>query len=184
MAVKEMINNGLNMESLDKTVKAIKDNPELGKSKFRVHNHWQSGGQNTSRVEKYFALGEETSHQRKFDLNADEPAPLGGKDKAANPVEHLLHALASCVTTSIVAHAAVNGIEIEQLESQLEGDIDLRGLLGLDDKVPKGYQNIRISFKVKTDPKNVEKLKELAQFSPVLNTLIQGTNVELDIEGV
>ncbi len=184
MAVKEihMVTNGLDMESLGSTVKAIKENPELGKSKFRIHNHWLNGGHNTSEVGKFFACGRETDHKRMFDLYADEPMVAGGKDEAANPVEHLLHALASCVTTSMVAHAAVNGIEIEELESQLEGDIDLRGFLGLDSNIPKGYQNIRISFKVKTDPKNLEKLRSLAQFSPVYNTLIHGTNVDIEIE--
>ncbi len=184
MAVREMVTNGINMESFKTTVHALKKNPELGKSKFRVHNHWENGGQNTSRVGEYFALGEEIEHQPAFDLYADEPSALGGKDKAPNPVEHLLHALASCVTTSIIVHAAVNRIEIEELDSQIEGDIDLRGLLGLDGKVPKGFQNIRINFKVKTDPKNIEKLKKLPEFSPVYNTLLQGTNVEVDIESV
>jgi uncharacterized OsmC-like protein len=184
MAVKEihMVNNGVDMDSLGSTVQAIKENPKLGKSKFRVHNLWISGGHNTTEVGKFFALGREIEHKRMFDLYADEPAVAGGKDEAANPVEHLLHALASCVTTSIVAHAAVNGIEIEELESQLEGDIDLRGFLGLDNSVPRGYQNIRISFKVKTDPNNIDKLRKLALFSPVYNSLTQGTYIELEIK--
>ncbi len=112
----------------------------------------------------------------------DEPPILAGNDEGANPVEHLLHALASCVTTSMVAHAAVRGIQIEELESELEGDIDLRGFLGLAADVPKGYTNIRVKFKVKTDADNIEKLKKLAEFSPVYNTLIHGTNVDIQVE--
>ncbi|MBN1490631.1 MAG: OsmC family protein, partial [Phycisphaerae bacterium] len=116
------------------------------------------------------------------ELHADEPPMLAGGDVGANPVEHLLNALAACVTTGIVAHAAVRGIHIEELESELEGDIDLRGFLGLANDVPKGYTNIRVKFRVKTDPANLPKLKRLAEFSPVYNTLTGGTHVDIEIE--
>jgi len=86
------------------------------------------------------------------------------------------------VTTSMVAHAAVRGIYIEELESELEGDIDLRGFLGLDADVPKGYTNIRVTYKVKTDVDNLSKLKKLAEFSPVYNTLTHGTKVDIQVE--
>ena len=115
-------------------------------------------------------------------MDADEPAILAGRDEGANPVEHLLHALASCVTTSMVAHAAVRGIEIEELESELEGDIDLRGFLGLEKAVPKGYTDIRIRFRVKAKPEDLPRIKELAKFSPVFNTITQGANVQLEVE--
>ena len=186
MAVKEthIVNNGVDLESLNNTVNAMKENPELGKCKFRVRNRWLGGGHNTTKIEEFYACGQENTHKQEFELYADEPPALGGKDEGANPVEHLLNALAACMTTSMVAHAAVRGIEIEHLESQIEGDIDLRGFLGLDANVPKGYQNIHVSFKVKTDPKNIEKLKKLAQFSPVYNSLVNGTNVEIGIESL
>jgi uncharacterized OsmC-like protein len=82
----------------------------------------------------------------------------------------------------MVAHAAVRGIYIEELESELEGDIDLRGFLGLDADVPKGYTNIRVTYKVKTDVDNLPKLKKMAEFSPVFNTLIHGTKVDIQVE--
>ena len=175
------VTNGVDLESLDKTVKAIQSNPEFGKSTFRAANKWISGGHNRTHVTCFTSLGGERSHRHAFDLDADEPQALGGTDEGANPVEHLLNALAGCVTTSMVAHAAVRGIEIQEIESQLEGDIDLRGFLGLDPKIPKGYQNIRVRFKVKTAPENLPKLKALAEFSPVYNTLLHGTNVEIEI---
>jgi uncharacterized OsmC-like protein len=107
---------------------------------------------------------------------------LGSEDKGANPVEHLLHALAACVTTSMVCHAAVRGIRIDELESELEGDIDLRGFLGLSQDVRKGYQNICIKFKIKTDEENLEKLKALAEFSPGFDVVSNGTSVDIQIE--
>jgi uncharacterized OsmC-like protein len=121
-------------------------------------------------------------HKNTFELYADEPPMLAGQEEAANPVEHLLHALAACVTTGIVAHAAVLGIPIEEVESRVEGDIDLRGFLGLADDVPKGYTNIRMRFRVKTDPENIGKLRKLVAFSPVYDTLIHGTKVDVRVE--
>ena len=104
-----------------------------------------------------------------------------GKDDGANPVEHLLHALASCLTTSIVAHAAVRGIEIEELESELEGDIDLNGFLGLDAEMPKGFTQIRVRFRVKADPKDMDNIKRLTMFSPVFNTITKSARVNVDV---
>ena len=113
------------------------------------------------------------------ELHADEPPLLAGGDVGANPVEHLLNALAACVTTSMVAHAAVRGIRIDELESELEGDIDLRGFLGLSNDVPKGFTDIRINFKVKSDVNNMARLKRLTEYSPVFNTITQGANVDI-----
>jgi uncharacterized OsmC-like protein len=176
------VTNGVDRESLDITVKAIQDNPELGKCTFHAYNKWISGGHNRTRITCFKSLGGEQSHKQPFDVDNDEPKALGGTDKGANPVEHLLNALAACITTSIVAHAAVRDIEIEEIESQLDGDIDLRGFLGLDPKTPKGYQNIRVRFRVKTAPENLPKLKSLAAFSPVYNTLLNGTKVDIQID--
>jgi uncharacterized OsmC-like protein len=170
------------MDALGKTVKAVQDDPQLGKSTFRIRNKWISGGHNQTHVGCFHSLGAEQSHQQSFELHADEPAALGGTDQGANPVEHLLNSLAACVTTSLVAHAAVRGIPIEEVESQVEGDIDLQGFFGLDPKVPKGYQNIRITFSAKAAPEDLPKLRELAEFSPVYNTLLQGTNVDIQIQ--
>jgi uncharacterized OsmC-like protein len=174
--------NGIELDVLRETIGAIQNDPELAKCHFRAHNTWMQGNHNRSEITNFYGAKQEMSHKQRFELDADEPPILAGEDSGANPVEHLLHALASCVTTSMVAHAAVRGIEIRSLESQLEGDIDLRGFLGLDPDVPKGYTNVRINFKVDTDPGNIEQLRKLAAFSPVYNTLINGTNVEIKVE--
>jgi uncharacterized OsmC-like protein len=115
-------------------------------------------------------------------MDADEPAILAGSDNGANPVEHLLHALASCLTTSMVAHAAVRGIAIRSVESSLEGEIDLRGFLGLSPSVPKGYTAIRAAFRIDADPKDLDRIRELAKSSPVFNTLTQGTSVAVTVD--
>lgn len=174
--------NGIDVDTLMGTVNAVKNDPELGRCKFRATNKWTGGAHNCTTVKAFHAAKQNIDHKEPFELHCDEPAILAGGDNGANPVEHVLNALAGCVTTSMVAHAAVRGIAIQELESELEGDIDLRGFFGLADDVPKGYTAIRVKFKVKTDAENIEKLKSLAALSPVYNTLIKGTKVDIQFE--
>lgn len=174
--------NGIEIDTLKATIGAIRNEPDLGACHFRATNKWLSGNHNRSRVTGFYGAQQEIAHKQTFRMDADEPAILAGNDKGANPVEHLLHALASCLTTSMVAHAAVRGIQIDELESEFEGDIDLRGFLGLADDVPKGYTAIRAKFRVKADPADLETLRGLAAFSPVFNTLTSGTDVDVKVE--
>ena len=174
--------NGIHMETLQGTVNAIEQEPELGQCKFRARNKWLGGNHNRTTITGFYGAKQEIAHKQVFELHADEPPILAGNDAGANPVEHLLNALAACVTTSMVAHAAVLGIHIEELESELEGDIDLRGFLGLADDVPKGFTDIRITFKVKSDVDNMERLKRLTAYSPVFNTITQGARVDIQVQ--
>ena len=176
--------NGVDLDTLQGTVQAIDEDPELGKCMFRASNTWVSGNHNRTTITGFYGAKQEIAHKQTFELHADEPPILAGNDDGANPVEHLLNALASCVTTSMVAHAAVRGIHIEELESELEGDIDLRGFLGLSEDVPKGYTDIRVKFKVKADVDNMERLKRLTAYSPVFNTITQGANVDIQVEAI
>ena len=174
--------NGIHLETLQQTVNAIDQQPDLGQCRFRARNTWLGGNHNCSTITGFYGAGQEIAHKQTYELHADEPPILAGNDGGANPVEHLLNALAACVTTSMVAHAAVRGIHIEELESELEGDIDLRGFLGLDDDVPKGFTDIRVRFRVKSDVDNMERLKRLTAYSPVFNTITQGANVDIQVE--
>ncbi len=174
--------NGIELEVLQGTVQAIQEDPVLGECIFRASNTWLSGNNNRTKVDSFYGAKQEIAHKQTFTMDADEPPILAGQDQGANPVEHLLHALASCVTTSMVAHAAVQGIHIEALESELEGDLDLRGFLGLDPNVPKGFTDIRVNFKVNTDEENLDRLKRLTAFSPVFNTITQGANVDIQVQ--
>ena len=173
--------NGVDLDTLMGTVNAVQADPALGISKFRASNTWLSANHNRSTVTGFYAAKQEIAHAQTFTMDADEPAILAGGDQGANPVEHLLHALASCLTTSIVAHAAVRGIEIEELESELEGDIDLNGFLGLDAEMPKGFTEIRARFRVKADPKDMDNIKRLTMFSPVFNTITKSARVDVDV---
>jgi uncharacterized OsmC-like protein len=184
MAEQQTINtvNGIDLDVLQATVHAIEEDPGLGKCKFRASNKWVSGNHNRTRITGFYGAKQEMEHKQPFELHADEPPVLAGHDEAPNPVEHLLNALAACMTTGMVAHAAVRGIHIEELESELEGDLDLRGFLGLSDEVPRGYTNIRVTFKVKADTENMERLRRLTEYSPVLNTITHGAKVDVQVE--
>jgi len=173
--------NGIHLETLQGTVNAIEQEPELGQCRFRARNTWLGGNHNRTTVTGFYGAKQEIAHQQRFELHADEPPILAGHDQGANPVEHLLNALAACITTSMVAHAAVRGIHIEELESELEGDIDLRGFLGLDESVPKGFTEIRVNFHVRADVDNMERLQRLTAYSPVFNTITQGARVEISV---
>jgi uncharacterized OsmC-like protein len=174
--------NGIDMDVLQSTVNAIQEDPELARCKFHVTNKWLGANHNCTTINSFYGAKQEIDHKQSFELHADEPPMLAGQDQGANPVEHLLNALAACVTTSMVDHAAVRGIHLEEVESEIEGDIDLQGFLGLSRDVPKGYTDIRVKFKVKSDVDNMERLKRLAEYSPVYNTLVSGVNVDIQVE--
>lgn len=178
----EKILNGVNIGPLEQMVSAINDKPELAIFKFRVHNKWISGGHNRSKIENFYGAERENHHLKPFELDADEPSMLAGKDLGAHPVEHLLNALTACLTMTMVYHAALRGIRIDELESELEGDIDMRGFLGLSSEVRRGYENIRVNFKVKTDAENLDRLKDLSKLSPVFDVTTNGTKVDVNIE--
>ncbi len=178
----QKILNGVDTEAVKSLINAIEENPELAKCNFRLKNKWIEGGHNHSSISDFYGANQEISHLKTFELDADEPPILAGKDIGANPVEHLLNALAACLTTTLVYHAAVRGIKIDELESELEGDIDLRGFLGISDEVRRGYENVRVKFKVKTNAGNIERLKALSKLSPVFDVTSNGTKVDVQIE--
>jgi uncharacterized OsmC-like protein len=179
------ITNGVDVTRMKETIAAVKAAPQLGNFQFRIQNRWIDCGETRSEVQSFSAGGKEIRRKSVFILAADEPDILLGSDSAANPVEHLLHALASCVTTSMVYHAAARGIAVEQVESTLEGILDLNGFLGLDPNIRKGYQKINLKLRIKGDFTD-EQLRELGslgpQFSPVYDSLTRGVPVAVSAE--
>lgn len=176
--------NGLDMDAAMATIQAIKDDPTLARFQFRAANRWISGGHNRSTIKDFFGAGkEDTSRTEAYTFDNGEPPVLLGNDEGANPVEFLLHALAGCVTTTFVLHAMARGIEIRRLATKLEGDLDLRGLLGLDDSVAPGYESIRITLDVEADCTDAE-LDDLLAFtqahSPVCNTVCRPVPVVIE----
>jgi uncharacterized OsmC-like protein len=176
--------NGLNTGQMFETVDAIKTQPSLARFQFRARNAWINGGENRSTIQGFYGAGrEDDSRTVPYVFTNGEPPVLLGANEGANPVEFLLHALAGCVTTTTVLHAAARGIHIQELSTELEGEIDLQGLLGLDASVPAGYQQIRIKMHIKADCSD-EELDDLLAFahghSPVCNTVCRPVPVTLE----
>ena len=174
--------NGIDLDVLQDAVHAIELNPELGKCRFRASNKWMSGTHNRTRIVDFFGAKQEMRHKQPFEFEADEPSAFGGDDTAPNPIEYFLGALAGGLTTTMVAHAALHGIHVEELESEVEGELDMRGLFGLSVDIPRGFTRMRITFRVKADTRDMERLKRLAEYSPVLNTITHGVRVDVQVE--
>jgi uncharacterized OsmC-like protein len=165
MKEKNNTRNGVNVDDLFDTIDSVKNNPVIAKFKFRANNEWFDGGHNRTTIKDFYGIQKDHKHEATFKLDADEPPLLLGTGKGPNPVEYLLTALAACVTTSLVYHAAAKGIVLKSVESRLEGDIDLRGFLGISKSVRKGFQSIRMYFKIDADVTE-EQLEKLVQLGP------------------
>ncbi len=177
--------NGVNVDELFGTIDAVKKSPVIAKFKFRADNQWFDGGYNETTIKDFYGIQKEHRHEATFTLGADEPPLLLGTGKGPNPVEYLLTALAACVTTSLVYHAAAKGIKLNAVESRLEGDIDLQGFLGISKDVRKGFQEIRMHFKIDADVPE-EQLEELVQlgpaYSPVFDSITKGVPVSVQLD--
>jgi uncharacterized OsmC-like protein len=179
------VTNGVNVNDLTRTIESVRDQPELAKFRFSISNRWLGGGHSRSEVNTFTAAMQQVQHTVKFEMDADESPILLGNDEGANPVEYLLHALAACVTTSMVYHAAARGIHVDAVESTIEGDLDLRGFLGVDPNVRNGYQRIQITMKIDTDAdeRQWNTLTKLGPtFSPVFDTVTKGVPVDIHAE--
>jgi uncharacterized OsmC-like protein len=157
------VRNGVDTSVLFATLDAIKQQPDLARFQFRASNVWLGGAHNRSTIKAFYGAGQEdTSRQRSFTIDAGEPAVLLGTDTGPNPAEALLHALAACLTTSLVYVAAARKVTLTRVESTLEGDMDVRGALGLSDAVRNGFEHIRVTFNIEGDAPP-EKLRELVE---------------------
>ncbi len=152
--------NGLNMEDVAALIDGVKADASAGETKWKVSSAWRGRTHNRSTVSSFFIGGKES--KREFTIDIDEPAELGGGNRFANPQEHLLAALNSCMMVGYVALCSLNGIELENLEIDVTGDIDLRCFLGLDDAVAPGYESLEYTVRVKGDG-TAEQFEEIHQ---------------------
>jgi uncharacterized OsmC-like protein len=183
--VMDTIRNGVDTQQLFGTLDAVKGDPSIAKFQFRAQNRWLGGAHNRSTIRDFWAANQEdTSRTQDFVLDAGEPAILLGTDTGPNPAEYLLHALAACLTTSLVYIAAARGVNLTKVESTVEGDMDVQGALGLSDDYRNGFEAIRISFAIEGDAPR-EKLLEVAsraqQRSAVFDMVTNGVPVAMDV---
>lgn len=162
--------NGIDLEVGQKIIETVKGNPEFGKTMWRARTVWKGGTKSESDI-------------RGFKVNIDEPPDLGGTDTAPNPVEMVLAALGSCLVVGYALNAAMTGVELQKIEVEMDGDIDLPGFFGLPSDILPGYTNIRARVFLKStasQDKLEEVHKRVTLTSPVGLTLSK--NVKLDIE--
>lgn len=177
--------NGVNVTKLFDTIELVRQNAEIAKFKFRNHNKWVTGGHNRSTIDNYYGAMEEHGREKPFIMDNDEPPVLLGTDCGANPVEQVLHGLAGCITTTTVYYAAAKGVHIDEMETIFEGDLDLRGFLGLPGRTRNGYEEIRVKVRIKSDASE-EELKELVELaerrSPVYDIVSNPVPVSVTLE--
>jgi uncharacterized OsmC-like protein len=177
--------NGVDVIKLKQTISAIEETPSLAEFRFRVANRWLGGGHNRTTVKASHGAGQDfPERDGKFTMDADEPEILLSGDEAANPVEHLLHALVSCVTSTAIYHAAARHMSVASVQSELVGDLDLRGFLGLDPGVPKGYKSVTMRMHIDGDLSEEQK-REVMQlgctYSPVFNSVSPGVPITVEL---
>ncbi len=178
------VRNGVDTAALFGTIDAVKGSPEIARFQFRATNQWLRGTHNRSTIHGFYGAGQEMTHEQATEHDADHPKVLTGADNAPAPVEHLLHALASCLTSGLVNIAAARGITLTEVSSKVEGDINLLGILGLSDDVRNGYEQLRVSFTVKGDAPE-DKLRSLVEQSrkrsAVYDVITNGVPVSIDV---
>jgi uncharacterized OsmC-like protein len=180
-----MFRNGVDTEKMFGTLDLIKAQPELARFQFRATNRWIDGAHNRSTIKGFYAAGaEDTTRTEAFELDGGEPAILLGSDTGPNPAEYLLHALAACLTTSIVYVAAARKVELTSVESTLTGEMDLRGALGVDDGPRNGFERIGVVFRVSGNAPEDE-LREVVERartrSAVYDMVTNGVPVALEV---
>jgi uncharacterized OsmC-like protein len=177
--------NGVDVPTLFATRDAVKANPEIADFQFRASNTWISGTHNRTTIQGFYGAGQEDSSRTKpFLYDADHPAVLVGTGKGPTPIEFLLHAIAACLTAGLANIAAARGVTLHRVESTVEGDIDLLGILGLSAEVRNGYRQIRVRFVVEGDatPEELAALVEHSRRrSAVYDVLTNGTDVVIDV---
>lgn len=168
------VRNGVNLDQLVATIGLIKDDPHLAQFQFRARSRWDHCGRCVSEIKSFYGAGSEQEHTRTHVLVGDEPAVLLGADSGPNAVETALAALAGCLAVGYAYNAAARGIDIEELTFDLKGDLDLHAFLGLSDERRPGFENINLTYRVKSSA-GQDELAELEEYvlrtSPVLDII-------------
>jgi uncharacterized OsmC-like protein len=179
--------NGVDTPNLMATINFVAGQPELAKFQFRAHNEWIEGTHSKSVIHGFFGAGQEQKHEKPYYADADHPAILCGADSAPTPVEWLLHGLAGCLMAGVANIAAARGIKLTKVKCSVDGDIDLRGILGISDEVRNGFQAIQVSFEIEGDAP-AEKLTQLVEQSrarsAVFDVLTKGVPVTVGIKTI
>ncbi len=179
------VNNGVNVQALLDARQALKGAPEATKFTWRASCKWQDGTLSESKVQSFFGLGQEQSHKTETSLSADHPEIFASEDHAITPIEYVLVGLASCLTAGVAAVAQNRGIQLRSVESNLEGKMDIRGILGADSDVRNGYDDIKVTFKIDDADASKEDIAALVaqsqKRSAVYDVITNPVNVTVEV---
>ena len=176
--------NGVNVQALLDARDVLKGAPEAAQFTWRATSKWQHGVHSTTRIQNYFGLGEEQQHKTETVLDADHPEVFAATDNAITPIEYLLVGLASCLTAGIASVAQNRGVQLRSVESRLEGQMDIQGILGMDSDVRNGYDDIKVTFEIDADAskEDIEAIVAQSQKrSAVYDLITNPTNVTVEV---
>jgi uncharacterized OsmC-like protein len=178
------IRNGVDTAALFGTINHVKQNRDLAAFQFRATNTWMRGTHSRTSIMRFAGAGQELSHNEEFVFDTDHPEVLTGTDHGPTPVEMLLGGLAGCLTAGIANIAAARRVTLRSVESTVEGDIDLQGILGLSSEVRNGYRAVRVTFRIDADAP-AETVREIVEQSKarsaVLDVLSHGVPVDVSV---
>lgn len=173
--------NSIDTDRIVELATNMSQDDNFGKFRFRADNEWINGSRSRTSIKNFYAGNDErTERAQSLTVDADQPVFLAGQNTAPNAVEHYLNSLVSCLTTTVVAHASVQGIPIEALDISAEGEMDARGFFGVSDDVSRGYNKVFVDIKAKMHA-DEETLRKLISYSPVYEMVSKAIPVEVNI---
>jgi uncharacterized OsmC-like protein len=178
------VTNGVNVQALLEAREALKGAPEAAQFTWRASARWNEGVHSTINVQSFFGLGQEQAHQQESVFEADHPEVFAATDKGITPIEYLIVGLASCLTAGVASVAENRGIQLHSVEATVEGQHDIRGILGADSDVRNGYNDIKVTFTIDADASRQEIEALVAQSqkrSAVFDALTNPTNVTVEV---
>jgi uncharacterized OsmC-like protein len=176
--------NGVNVQALLEAREVLRGAPEAAQFTWRASSRWQNGVYSTTTIQNFFGLGQEQSHKKEAVFDADHPEVFAAEDNGITPIEYLLVGLASCLTAGVASVAQNRGIQLRSIEATVEGQHDIRGILGVDSDVRNGFTDVKVTFNIDADAskQDIEALVAQSQKrSAVFDALTNPTDVTVEV---
>jgi uncharacterized OsmC-like protein len=178
------VDNGVNVGALLQAREALTAMPEAAQFQWRARCEWVNGTHSRTRIHSFGGLGAEQTHRQAFVFDGDHPELFASEDNGATPAEMALTALAGCLTAGVAAVATHRGVQLRSVVATLEGEMDIRGILGIDPDVRNGYSSIRVRYEIDADASRAELEAIVAQSqkrSAVYDIVTNPTNVTVEL---
>jgi uncharacterized OsmC-like protein len=183
-ATKPTVDNGVNVEALFGAQEALKQAPEAAQFRWRASVNWVKGTHSKTTIESFYGLGAEQKHRKPYAFEADHPEVFAAEDNGATPVEIVLAGLASCLTAGVAAVAQARKVQLRSVSATLEAGMDIRGILGVDEDVRNGFEDIKVTYKIDADasPEDIKAIVAQSQKrSAVYDIITNPTNVTVEV---